>query len=96
MNWDDVKTADDVVADEEKRLLEEGVIVAKSTCPFLSKFGEFFYACGKLIPEGEEFEPEPFNLVYRAKQGPLALQLYCWDRCEACDHYSKPGEAIMP
>jgi len=95
-SWDDIKTPDDVLTAGEREEIAELEKTVESTCPFLRKFGNFFYACGQMMPEGAEFEPEPSNSVYNAKQSLVSLQLYCWDKCEACVNYSGTDEVPMP
>jgi len=88
--WDDVKTFDDCVIKEEKKILSEleKKVKKEKTCPELGKEGKYFYYCKKdyVLRAGDK-TPSPMSQIYQRKRGLAEFQIFCLGRCEACCTY---------
>jgi hypothetical protein len=86
--WEDVRTFDDIVLEEEREILSEVEKEAKSRCPCLERQDKFFYYCGKNLSGIKDKTPSPVNPIYLRKVGLAELQIYCMGNFENCCIYS--------
>jgi hypothetical protein len=91
--WAGVKTFDDCVIKEEKKILselEERIKKEKiQLCPELGKEGNFFYFCKKdYVPRDGDKKPSPMSQIYQRKVDSAFFQLNCLGRCEVCCYYN--------
>ncbi|MBD3303506.1 hypothetical protein GF343_00005 [Candidatus Woesearchaeota archaeon] len=85
--WEEIEHVDELVTDEEKKIIGDIESQLTARCPHLKKLGQYFYYCSGGIPEGTELLFTPLNPVISAKQEVIQLQLHCMDRYKACCCY---------
>lgn len=89
--WKNVKTFDDTVIKEERKMISNLEKEAKARrtelCPFVKKIGKFFYYCAKDLKEEVSNEPSPRNPVYQRKISVADLHWWClgdYNKCSFC------------
>ena len=88
--WKDMKTFDDLVTKEERKLILKIEKDAKpeDRCPLIGKMGMFFHYCrGGYIPTENDMKPSPESEIYKNKVGCLELKNYCLTGYFACINY---------
>jgi len=98
ITWEKVKSFDDIVLPEERRIIsdleKEVKGEGREKCPFLRKKGNFFYFCQLRVERYKRFgytdeELSLSNPTYLAKVDVVELQLRCFDDYRKCDDYAK-------
>lgn len=87
-NWEDVKTFDDIIMENERKIISELEIKSKRRCPYLRKEGKYFYYCGFDLQEIRDKKPEPFNQIYQRHLHVIEMQLHCMGSFYTCFVYS--------
>ncbi|MFZ5955251.1 MAG: hypothetical protein ACOYT4_02400 [Nanoarchaeota archaeon] len=93
--WNEIKTLDDIVPNDERKILEELNSENDENCPFLGKDGKYFYYCKKNLPKisRERKRLSASNPIYQAHVELAEIQLYCKGSYSNCCVYS---EVIKP
>jgi len=86
--WDDIRSFDDIISSEERKIISELERRLRAKCPYLQREGEFFYYCGLNLLEVKDKKPSPLSPIYQRHIGLAEMQLYCMDRFEKCCFYS--------
>lgn len=92
LTWDDVESFDDIVLQAEKEILFSLGMPLKQRCKHLKKEGDWFYYCGKNMPEVKERTPSPVNPLYQRNVSITEIQLYCTGDWEVCSYYKGEQE----
>ena len=86
--WDDIRSFDDIISSEERKIISELERILRAKCPYLQREGESFYYCGLNLSEVKDKKPAPFNPIYQRRVGLAEMQLHCMDSFETCCFYS--------
>ena len=86
--WEDVRTFDDIILSNERKMITELESESKRKCPALKKEGNYFYYCGLNLQEIKDKKPSPSNPIYLRCVSVGELSLHCMKDFEACCFYS--------
>ena len=86
--WKNIKYFDDLIFENEKKIISKLEEDAKNICPFLKNEGKFFRYCGKGSYNSKDKKPSPSNQVYQRRVDIIEMQLYCLSNFKNCSVYS--------
>ncbi len=84
--WEDIKTFDDIILEEDRKIIKNLKNEAGMKCRNLKKIGNFFYYCAHGLGGIKYYKPSPVSPIYKRHVGVAQLQLYCMsDWNKNCD-----------
>ena len=86
LSWDKIKSFDDIISDDMKKLISKLEEEKETRCPYLRKEGSWFYYCGVRLPEVNDKRLEPSNPIYQRHVDLVDMSLYCLNRFGVCTH----------
>ncbi len=85
--WEDIKSFDDIILEEERRIIKEMENRNSSKCPDLMKKGNFFYYCAHNFEGIMSDIFSHFNPIYLRHVCIAELQIDCMSDYKKCCFY---------